>query len=80
MADTDQDRGLIPRDICSCFMTKTMHLNTDHRRCAFEESLTADTALFHCLKTMDGIGPDEDDVLPERCRPTRSCHCVDVDS
>ncbi len=70
---------LLPADICPCFMTKTMTLNTDYRRSAFEDRFTADTAVFHCVKTMEPHGPDEDDVLPEKCRPGRSCYAAAED-
>ena len=64
----------LPLDVCPCLRTKTMHLNTEYRRSAFEERFSADTALFTCTVTQCPWGPDEDDVLPERCRPGRSCY------
>lgn len=71
---------VIPADICSCLMTKTMALNTEYRRTVYETTLTADTALYHCIVTMSNMGPDEDDVEPWKCRPGRSCHdCNEVD-
>ena len=69
----------LPADLCPCLMTKTMNLNTEYRRTAYEHSFLADTALFHCLVTMCGQGPDDDDVEPEKCRPGRGCYSPDVD-
>ncbi|MEM7164475.1 MAG: hypothetical protein AAF581_03370 [Planctomycetota bacterium] len=74
MSDRPKKPEQLPGDVCSCLMTKTMQLNTHHRRSAFEEHFTADTALFHCLCTMDCQGPDGDDVEPEKCRPGRACY------
>ncbi len=71
--------AFLPDDVCCCLRTKTMSLNTDYRRSPFEGTFTADTALFHCLKTMDAHGPDEEDVEPELCRPGRGCWCSMVD-
>ncbi|MGE3166705.1 MAG: hypothetical protein AB7O52_17520 [Planctomycetota bacterium] len=65
---------LLPDDVCSLLMTKTRHLNTHHRRSAFEDRFTAHTALFHCIRTMAAQGPDDADVLPACCRPGRSCY------
>ena len=70
----NQKPVFLPPDVCPCLMTKTMHLNTEYRRSEFEEGFTADTALFHCLITMNAQGPDEDDVVPEKCRPGRRCY------
>ncbi|MFQ5654771.1 MAG: hypothetical protein ACE5GW_08575 [Planctomycetota bacterium] len=67
----------LPPDVCSCLMTKTMTLNTEYRRSPFEHRFTADTAVFHCLRTMSPHGPDDDDAIPEGCRPGRSCHVED---
>ncbi len=55
-------------------MTKTMTLNTEYRRSPFEDRFTADTAVFHCLSTMSPQGPDDADVIPEMCRPGRTCY------
>ncbi len=75
----NQKPELLPSDLCCCFFTKTMALNTHYRRSAFEERFTADTAIFHCIRTMSDQGPDERDVLPELCRPGRDCHTNEVD-
>ena len=55
-------------------MTKTLTLNTEYRRSLFESRFTADTALFHCVRTLGAQGPDDDDVAPEMCRPGRACY------
>mgnify|MGYP006899591756 CR=1 FL=1 len=67
-------------DVCPCLRTKTMTLNTEYRRSAYEDSFTADTAIFHCLRTMCGHGPDELDVAADMCRPGRECYVVDPDT
>ncbi|HIC22848.1 MAG: hypothetical protein COB10_05875 [Planctomycetota bacterium] len=69
-----QKPELLPEDVCPCLRTKTMVLNTEYRRSAFEDAFTADTAFFHCLRTMAYHGPDGDDVSPDGCRPGRSCY------
>ncbi len=69
-----QKQELLPEDVCPCLRTKTMVLNTEYRRSAFEDSFTADTAFFHCLRTMAYHGPDGDDVCPQECRPGRKCY------
>lgn len=74
MTERSKKPELLPEDVCSLLMTKTRHLNTHHRRSAFEETFTADTALFHCACTMCAQGPDDDDVVPEKCRPGRGCY------
>ena len=68
------DEEFIPRDICPCLRTKTMHLNAEYRRTPFEDTFTADTAIFTCTVTMCEHGPDDDDCLPDKCRPGRSCY------
>jgi len=68
---------VLPKDACSALMTKTMTLNTEHRRSLQEHFFTADTAIFYCLRTMHEHGPDNDDVLPDTCRPGRECWCSD---
>lgn len=73
----NQKPVFLPDDVCPCLRTKTMNLNTEYRRSAYEDSFTADTALFHCLKTMQSYGPDERDCDGERCRPGRDCYVVD---
>ncbi len=70
----NQKREFLSPDICPCFMTKTMTLNTEYRRSPFEDRFTADTAVFHCVRTMGAQGPDDDDVIPETCRPGRACY------
>ncbi len=70
----------LPEDVCPCLRTKTMTLNTEYRRSAFEDSLDADTAIFHCLRTMCPHGPDELDCTPEMCRPGRECYVVDEET
>lgn len=65
---------LLPADVCPCLRTKTMTLNTHHRRSAAEDGFTADTAVYHCLVTMAAQGPDEKDVVPAMCRPGRACY------
>ena len=72
--DMQHDPERIPREICACFFTKVMRLNTEYRESEFERTKTAQTAIFHCLATMDSIGPDEDDVIPGRCVPGRECY------
>lgn len=74
MSDRPKKPEGLPPDVCSLLLTKTMLLNTHHRRSAFEDVFTAHTATFHCLRTMLAQGPDEDDVLPEKCRPGRTCY------
>ena len=76
---SNQKPEFLPRDLCSCFFTKTMALNTEYRRSAFEDRFTADTAIFHCIRTMCDQGPDDADVLPDTCRPGRSCYAAEVD-
>ena len=76
--DELRDDDFLPDDVCSGFRTKTMTLNTEHRRCAEEVKMTANTAYFYCLKTMREHGPDEDDVTPDFCRPGRDCYCHDA--
>ena len=67
----------LPADICPCFWTKTMQLNTEYRRSEHEEGFVADTAIFNCLVTMRTYGPDQGDVEPVQCRPGRACYQVD---
>lgn len=74
MNDRRRKPELLPPDVCSALFTKTLHLNTHHRRSAFEDFFTACTATFHCLRTHAAHGPDEDDVLPGKCRPGRRCY------
>ncbi len=74
-----RETEFLPPDVCSCLLTKTMALNTEYRRSAFEDRFTADTAIFQCLCTMSVHGPDEDDVMPEKCRPGRRCYASDID-
>jgi len=64
----------LPDDVCPCLRTKTMTLNTEFRRDAFDRFATGDTAIFHCLKTMCAHGPDELDCSAELCRPGRQCY------
>lgn len=73
-SNPNSDEEFLPKDVCPCLRTKTLHLNTEYRRSAFEERFTADTALFTCMVTMCDWGPDEADVLPNRCRPGRACY------
>ena len=75
----NRDRELLPSDVCSCLFTKTMALNTQYRRSAFGERFTADTVLFTCVRTMNAHGPDEDDVLPDKCRPGRTCYVSETE-
>ncbi|HIA27247.1 MAG TPA: hypothetical protein EYN79_03875 [Planctomycetes bacterium] len=70
----NQKQEFLPEDVCPCLRTKTMTLNTEYRRSAFEDRFTADTAFFHCLRTMAYHGPDQLDVRPDMCRPGRSCY------
>ncbi len=70
----DRKPQLLPEDVCPCLRTKTMTLNTHHRRSATEDAFTADTAVYHCLVTMRAQGPDERDVVPGMCRPGRECY------
>ena len=76
----NQKPTFLPEDVCPCLRTKTMTLNTEYRRSAFEDSFTADTALFHCLRTMSPHGPDEEDCIPDCCRPGRACYTPDPDT
>jgi hypothetical protein len=73
----NQKPVFLPEDVCPCLRTKTMTLNTEYRRSAFEDSFTADTAIFRCLRTMCAHGPDERDCAPEMCRPGRACYVGD---
>ena len=70
----NQKPVFLPDDVCPCLRTKTMTLNTEYRRSAFEDSFTADTAIFTCLKTQCSHGPDELDCSAEMCRPGRECY------
>ncbi|MCI0652551.1 MAG: hypothetical protein L0Z55_11795 [Planctomycetes bacterium] len=74
MREERRNKELLPADLCPCFRTKTLTLNTDYRRSAFEEGFTASTAVCYCLITMAAHGPDDDDVHPARCRPARPCY------
>jgi len=73
----NQKPVFLPADVCPCLRTKTMTLNREYRRSAYEDSFTADTAIFHCLRTMAAHGPDERDCSPEMCRPGRECYAGD---
>ncbi|MGQ0628729.1 MAG: hypothetical protein ACT4PL_11600 [Phycisphaerales bacterium] len=33
------------------------------------------TRLFFCIKTCDGLGPDEKPVHPDSCHGSRGCYC-----
>ncbi len=65
----------LPDDVCPALMTKALALNQVYLTCEFEERSASDVAIFYCLKTMLGWGPDDDDVSPDACRPGRVCHC-----
>ena len=75
----DPSQDFIPRDICSCFFTKAMTLGPGYRRPLFDESSLTDTAIFSCLRTMSEFGPDEEDALPDTCRPGRTCYAPEAD-
>ncbi len=34
-----------------------------------------DTRVFFCIKTFEGLGPDDESVGPQDCGPRRSCYC-----
>jgi hypothetical protein len=36
----------------------------------------SDTTVFFCIKTFDGLGPDDQPVSPGDCTPGRSCYCA----
>ncbi|MGA1204106.1 MAG: hypothetical protein ACYTGJ_01725 [Planctomycetota bacterium] len=73
----NQKPVFLPDDVCPCLRTKTMTLNPEYRRSAYEDRFTADTAIFHCLRTMAPQGPDELDCEPQMCRPGRECYTPD---
>lgn len=37
---------------------------------------SSDTRVFHCLRTHDSIGPDDQPVSPSECVPGRGCYCA----
>jgi hypothetical protein len=37
---------------------------------------SSDTRIFFCVKTFEGLGPDDRPVSPGECGPGRSCHCT----
>ena len=41
---------------------------------------SSDTRVFHCLKTHDSIGPDNQPVSPTECSPSCSCYCQSSES
>jgi len=73
----NQKPVFLPDDVCPCLRTKTMTLNPEYRRSAYEDRFTANTAIFHCLRTMAPQGPDELDCEPQMCRPGRECYTPD---
>ena len=57
---------------CRCLRTKQMYVQ------GFEavdlENTASSTAVYWCVQTMTPVGPDDDQVLPDRCTPGRNCY------
>jgi hypothetical protein len=59
---------------CAHIRHKLMYSEKSHAvRGMVDDS--SDTRVFFCIKTFDGLGPDENPVGPGACSPGRSCYC-----
>jgi hypothetical protein len=38
------------------------------------ENSASSTAVYWCVQTMTPVGPDDDQVIPDRCIPGRNCY------
>ena len=69
------DPNFLPPDVCPLLRTKSLALNTHYEPTVFEERAHSNVAVFYCVKTMNGFGPDDLDIGPAECRSDRSCWC-----
>jgi hypothetical protein len=70
------DRGdLMPEGTCPLLRSKSLAMNTDYRRPVAADGywIMSSTAICWCIRTMSTMGPDEDDVHPDKCREPRAC-------
>ena len=58
----------------SCRHIRRKLMYCDERHAVSEWSITPPTPVFFCVRTQDGLGPDEEPVSPEECRFERDCH------
>jgi hypothetical protein len=60
---------------CAHIRHKLMYSEKSHAvRGMVDDS--SDTTVFFCIKTFDGLGPDDQPVSPGDCAPGRSCFCA----
>ncbi len=59
---------------CAHIRHKLMYGDTRHAvRGMVDDS--SDSRVFFCIKTSEGLGPDDKPVGPSECSPGRSCYC-----
>ena len=60
---------------CAHIRHKLMYSEKSHAVRGMVDT-SSDTTVFFCIKTFDGLGPDDHPVSPEDCAPGRSCYCA----
>ena len=63
-------------EICQHLRTKASYVPAE--RSPLYLTKTSPTAQYWCLKTMMVVGPDNDFVCPEDCKPDRVCFVLGV--
>lgn len=65
-------RDLLPKDVCPSFVIKHM-LTQSLDDEIFDDRTHPGDGYAWCLKTCREVGPDDDLVGADRCRPGRAC-------
>ncbi len=67
-------RDLLGRDFCPSMMMKQIltHALDD---VVWDDRQHPGDGYYWCLRTCKDVGPDDQLVNPDRCRPSRSCWC-----
>ncbi len=60
---------------CAHIRHKLMYSEQSHMARGMVDD-SSDTRVFFCIKTFEGLGPDDQPVSPGACAPGRSCYCA----
>ncbi|HLU37819.1 MAG TPA: hypothetical protein VK081_00445 [Planctomycetota bacterium] len=72
MDDKRTHRDLLPKDVCPSFVMKHI-LTASLDEVVFDERTHPGDGYAWCLKTCRDVGPDDELVRAQSCRPGRAC-------
>lgn len=70
----DMDKPVKLQVACRNIRHKLMYVDERHMVPGMVDD-SSGSRVFHCVKTMEVLGPDGECVSPDDCTPSRECYC-----